>query len=164
MLSDSIGQGTGGDFVHAGALPDFGPVSAGHLSDNIPAESGFVEITVLSYIPGRAILRYMGLLSFHFVKESYLDYDDLDLTKGMAGFAHGFFGDTLAVVRAHAASLGGNAVVGFRIDQAVFNENVKGTGYAVITCSGDVVQLAPAQGDEAHPLTWSMDLQMKLDG
>ncbi|KAI9022024.1 hypothetical protein DFJ74DRAFT_768609 [Hyaloraphidium curvatum] len=144
----------------------------------------FVEITPLSHIPGCRVVRYLGVLSFHFVKESYLEYDATDQSKGMGGFVHGFFGEMLAVVRAHSAALGGNAVLAFRVDHAVFSENVKGTGYAVITCSGDVVQVAPdsvaVPGDPAtggldfgflgpgdaradmHPLTWTMDLQMKF--
>lgn len=139
----------------------------------------FVDVTPLAQIPGCTVMKYLGVISFHFVKESYLDYDEVDLTKGMGGFVHSFFDDVLAVVRAHAAALGGNAVLAFRIDQAVFNENVKGTGYAVVTCSGDVVQTLPSEellrhgavgglelgftgmtsGDQ-HPLNWAMDLRM----
>lgn len=155
-----------------------------------PSHVRFVEVTPLSQIPGCTVTKYLGVLSFHFVKESYLDYDDVDLTKGMGGFAHGFLGEILAVARAHCAALGGNAVLTFRIDQAVFSENVKSTGYAVVTCSGDVVHVVPdwpgslstagfrepltggldlrflssgvAQAEQ-DPLMWTLDLRMALD-
>jgi uncharacterized protein YbjQ (UPF0145 family) len=47
-----------------------------------------------------------------------------------------------AVVRAHTLALGGNAVVGYTVDQSVFYETIN-HGYALVSISGDVVNAMP---------------------
>ncbi|KXS11897.1 hypothetical protein M427DRAFT_415971 [Gonapodya prolifera JEL478] len=100
-------------------------------------DSSYVEITTMSYIPGTVIERHIGRLCLHFVKESHMDYEPV--LGGMASFANGFVTECFAIARSHAAALGGTAIIGFRLDQAVFFENLKNVAYSLISVSGDVV-------------------------
>lgn len=42
---------------------------------------------------------------------------------GVSGFLHAFIAEVFAMVRAHVAALGGNAVVSYIMKQCVFMEN-----------------------------------------
>ncbi|OZJ02721.1 hypothetical protein BZG36_05105 [Bifiguratus adelaidae] len=97
----------------------------------------FVDITPLSHIPGASIDRYLGRLSLHFVKEAHVTHDSF--TGGIGSFANQFLMEVQSVARAHIAALGGNAIVGYHVDQTYIEENVKNQGYAILSLSGDVV-------------------------
>ncbi|KAF9936727.1 hypothetical protein BGZ67_002093 [Mortierella alpina] len=107
----------------------------------MPADRPFIEITPLSFIPGRTPTRYLGKLSLHFVKETHILHDTT-VSSGMGGFVHVFLMEIQAVARSHVAALGGDAIVGLRIDESFFQESVKNQGYALISISGDVVGCA----------------------
>jgi hypothetical protein len=62
--------------------------------------------------------------------------------------------DILAVVKAHVLCLGGNAVVGFSLDNIHVTESLKNQGYAMISVSGDVVKVTYSEGrnlDQVSP-------------
>ncbi|KAG0331381.1 hypothetical protein BG000_010966 [Podila horticola] len=107
----------------------------------MPADRPFIEMTPLSFIPGRTPTRYLGKLSLHFVKETHILHDTT-VSSGMGGFVHVFLMEIQAVARSHVAALGGDAIVGLRIDESFFQESVKNQGYALISISGDVVGCA----------------------
>lgn len=111
------------------------------LLPTMPADRPFIEITPLSFIPGRTPTRYLGKLSLHFVKETHILHDTT-VSSGMGGFVHVFLMEIQAVARSHVAALGGDAIVGLRIDESFFQESVKNQGYALISISGDVVGCA----------------------
>jgi uncharacterized protein YbjQ (UPF0145 family) len=46
-----------------------------------------------------------------------------------------------AIIRAHTAALGGNAIISFAADQSLVNESIKNQCYALISVSGDVVEM-----------------------
>ncbi|KAJ3129278.1 hypothetical protein HK098_001976 [Nowakowskiella sp. JEL0407] len=100
----------------------------------------YVEISSLGYIPDTKVVQILGRVALHFVKESaVIDIGDVGLA-GMAGFTHTLIQELYAVVRAHACALGGNAVVGFRIEECRVEEAAKAAmGYAVVSVAGDVV-------------------------
>ena len=98
-----------------------------------------VEITSLEDIPGAVILRYLGSLSLHLVKET----TSLRDAGGLARFVHQFITDTMCIARAQAAARGGNAIVGYRMRQiTVMEQPGKNNGQAVISYLGDVVEVA----------------------
>lgn len=111
------------------------------LPPMMPADRPFIEMTPLSFIPGRTPTRYLGKLSLHFVKETHILHDTT-VSSGMGGFVHVFLMEIQAVARSHVAALGGDAIVGLRIDESFFQESVKNQGYALISISGDVVGCA----------------------
>ncbi|KAF9970101.1 hypothetical protein BGZ73_007287 [Actinomortierella ambigua] len=98
----------------------------------------FIEVTPLSFIPGKTPTRYLGKLSLHFVKETHILHDGT-VSSGMGGFVHVFLMEIQAVARAHVAAMGGDAIVGLRVDETLFQESVKNQGYALLSISGDVV-------------------------
>ncbi|ELW60551.1 hypothetical protein TREES_T100004366 [Tupaia chinensis] len=59
---------------------------------------------------------------------------------GVSGFLHAFIAEVFAMVRAHVAALGGNAVVSYIMKQCVFMENPnKNQAQCLINVSGDAV-------------------------
>ncbi|GJJ78451.1 hypothetical protein EMPS_10810 [Entomortierella parvispora] len=111
----------------------------------MPVDRPFIEMTPLSFIPGRTPTRYLGKLSLHFVKETHILHDTT-VSSGMGGFVHVFLMEIQAVARSHVAALGGDAIVGLRVDESFFQESVKNQGYALISISGDVVGCALDEG------------------
>ncbi|KAJ3342122.1 hypothetical protein HDU93_003338 [Gonapodya sp. JEL0774] len=103
------------------------------------SSAAHVDITTMSYLPGSSINRYVGRLSLHFVKEQHIDYEPV--LGGMSSFANGFMGECFSMARSHAAALGGNGIIAFRFDQAVFFENLKNVGYSIVSFSGDIVDV-----------------------
>jgi uncharacterized protein YbjQ (UPF0145 family) len=109
------------------------------ITNNEKTEREHIELTPLSTIPNATSLRFLGRISLHFIKESSLVYDSVG-SCGLGGFCHVFLMELLAIVKAHVLCLGGNAVVGFELDQIHLDEAIKTQGYAMVSVSGDVVQ------------------------
>ncbi len=63
-------------------------------------------------------------------------------SSGIGGFTHTFLVELNAIIRAHTAALGGNAILSFTADQSLVNESIKNQCYALISVSGDVVRVA----------------------
>jgi hypothetical protein len=103
-------------------------------------EKSRIELTPLLSIPGTTFIRFLGRISLHFIKESNLTYDSYG-SSGMGGFCHAFLMELLAVVKAHVLCLGGNAAVGLSIDEIKFDESIKNQGYALLSISGDVIEV-----------------------
>lgn len=59
---------------------------------------------------------------------------------GVSGFLHSFIAEVFAMVRAHVAALGGNAVVSYSMKECVLMENPhKNQAQCLINVSGDAV-------------------------
>ncbi|KAJ1332736.1 hypothetical protein BSLG_008365 [Batrachochytrium salamandrivorans] len=120
-----------------------------HLAVAQPFLQTNVELSPNSWIPRSKIVRFLGRISMHFIKEVNLVYDGLSGKFGMGGFTHMFLAELFAVVKAHTAALGGNGMIGFSMDQVLFSESIKNMGYAFVSVSGDVVviEYLPADSD-----------------
>ncbi|XP_069084662.1 C2 domain-containing protein 5 isoform X9 [Pleurodeles waltl] len=95
-----------------------------------------VKMTPLSFIPGAKITKYLGIINMFFIRET----TSLREEGGVSGFLHAFICEVFAMVRAHVAALGGNAVVSYIMRQCVFNENAnKNQAQCLINVSGDAV-------------------------
>ena len=101
-----------------------------------------IELSQLSYIPRAVHQRYLGRICHTFIKESNLVFDNSLGNSGMGGFSHIFMIEMMAVIKAHVLCLGGNAVVGFSVDQIHFTESLKNQGYALLSMSGDVCEVS----------------------
>lgn len=103
-----------------------------------PKERYGVEITPLSHIPGARIERHLGNLNFFFIRES----TSIKECGGLSGFMGSFVTEVLALVRAHVAALGGNAMIAYFMSECVLLHNpYKNQGQCLINVGGDVVQV-----------------------
>ncbi|XP_015147176.3 C2 domain-containing protein 5 isoform X12 [Gallus gallus] len=95
-----------------------------------------VKMTPLSFIPRAKITKYLGIINMFFIRET----TSLREEGGVSGFLHAFIAEVFAMVRAHVAALGGNAVVSYIMKQCVFMENPnKNQAQCLINVSGDAV-------------------------
>ncbi|XP_072552018.1 C2 domain-containing protein 5 isoform X3 [Salminus brasiliensis] len=107
-----------------------------------------VKMTPLSFIPGTKIIKYLGIINMFFIRET----TSLREEGGVSGFLHSFIAEVFAMVRAHVAALGGNAVVSYSMKECVFMENPnKNQAQCLINVSGDAVIFVRESELEATP-------------
>ncbi|XP_039988518.1 C2 domain-containing protein 5 isoform X4 [Xiphias gladius] len=95
-----------------------------------------VKMTPLSFLPGLRIIKYLGIINMFFIRET----TSLREEGGVSGFLHSFIAEVFAMVRAHVAALGGNAVVSYSMKECVLMENPnKNQAQCLINVSGDAV-------------------------
>ncbi|KAM9854276.1 C2 domain-containing protein 5 [Aulostomus maculatus] len=95
-----------------------------------------VKMTPLAFLPGSRIIKYLGIINMFFIRET----TSLREEGGVSGFLHSFIAEVFAMVRAHVAALGGNAVVSYSMKECVFMENPnKNQAQCLINVSGDAV-------------------------
>ncbi|XP_019489189.1 PREDICTED: C2 domain-containing protein 5 isoform X11 [Hipposideros armiger] len=116
------------------------PMGEGNFRNRSPpcanSTVGVVKMTPLSFIPGAKITKYLGIINMFFIRET----TSLREEGGVSGFLHAFIAEVFAMVRAHVAALGGNAVVSYIMKQCVFMENPnKNQAQCLINVSGDAV-------------------------
>jgi hypothetical protein len=99
-----------------------------------------VEVSNLSYIPNAQIDSYLGLINLFLIRESA----QIKENGGLSGFMHCFISEVLALCRSHVLSLGGNALVSFRMNECVLLDNPhRNQGQCLINVSGDAVRIRP---------------------
>ncbi|XP_040451811.1 C2 domain-containing protein 5 isoform X8 [Falco naumanni] len=125
----------------ATSLDKASPLSEGYLRHrSVPSCTNstvsVVKMTPLSFLPGAKITKYLGIINMFFIRET----TSLREEGGVSGFLHAFIAEVFAMVRAHVAALGGNAVVSYIMKQCVFMENPnKNQAQCLINVSGDAV-------------------------
>ncbi|XP_070291334.1 C2 domain-containing protein 5 isoform X11 [Salvelinus sp. IW2-2015] len=107
-----------------------------------------VKMTPLSFLPGTRIVKYLGIINMFFIRET----TSLREEGGVSGFLHSFIAEVFAMVRAHVAALGGNALVSYSMKECVFMENPnKNQAQCLINVSGDAVIFIRESDQEAIP-------------
>uniref|UniRef100_A0A672TIY3 C2 domain-containing protein 5 n=1 Tax=Strigops habroptila TaxID=2489341 RepID=A0A672TIY3_STRHB len=125
----------------AASLDKASPLAEGYLRHrSVPSCTNstvsVVKMTPLSFLPGAKITKYLGIINMFFIRET----TSLREEGGVSGFLHTFIAEVFAMVRAHVAALGGNAVVSYIMKQCVFMENPnKNQAQCLINVSGDAV-------------------------
>ncbi|KAM6095537.1 C2 domain-containing protein 5 isoform 13-T13 [Chlamydotis macqueenii] len=130
-----------GSIKTTASLDKASPLAEGYLRHrSVPSCTNstvsVVKMTPLSFLPGAKITRYLGIINMFFIRET----TSLREEGGVSGFLHAFIAEVFAMVRAHVAALGGNAVVSYIMKQCVFMENPnKNQAQCLINVSGDAV-------------------------
>ncbi|KAJ7402494.1 C2 domain-containing protein 5 [Pitangus sulphuratus] len=148
-----------GSIKTTASLDKASPLAEGYLRHrSVPSCTNstvsVVKMTPLSFLPGAKITKYLGIINMFFIRET----TSLREEGGVSGFLHAFIAEVFAMVRAHVAALGGNAVVSYIMKQCVFMENpnknqfIKGCDSSPLLHSGETppAVLHPALGDPAH--------------
>ncbi|RXM97235.1 C2 domain-containing protein 5 [Acipenser ruthenus] len=139
---------------YASSLEKASPQAEGHARvRSTTAYTGstitVVKMTPLSFIPGAKIVKYVGIINMFFIRET----TSLREEGGVSGFLHAFIAEVFAMVRAHVAALGGNAVVSYIMKECVFMENPnKNQAQCLINVSGDAVIFVRESELEAIPV------------
>ncbi|XP_041254460.1 C2 domain-containing protein 5 isoform X5 [Onychostruthus taczanowskii] len=137
----------------ATSLEKASPLAEGYLRHrSVPSCTNstvsVVKMTPLSFLPGAKITKYLGIINMFFIRET----TSLREEGGVSGFLHAFIAEVFAMVRAHVAALGGNAVVSYIMKQCVFMENPnKNQAQCLINVSGDAVVFVRESELEALP-------------
>ncbi|XP_065598520.1 C2 domain-containing protein 5 isoform X5 [Cyrtonyx montezumae] len=130
-----------GSIKTTASLDKASPLAEGYLRHrSVPSCTNstvsVVKMTPLSFIPRAKITKYLGIINMFFIRET----TSLREEGGVSGFLHAFIAEVFAMVRAHVAALGGNAVVSYIMKQCVFMENPnKNQAQCLINVSGDAV-------------------------
>ncbi|ETI57268.1 hypothetical protein F443_00418 [Phytophthora nicotianae P1569] len=119
------------------------------MSTAIPAPYGreWIELTPLGYIPGAHVTRYLGRVTLHFIKESWTVRE----SGGLGAFYHLFLSEAIAIVRAHVRSLGGNAMLTFRLVPIESSQLYRNQVYNMISITGDVVMIEREVDTNVYP-------------
>ncbi|KAJ7404369.1 C2 domain-containing protein 5 [Willisornis vidua] len=150
-----------GSIKTTASLDKASPLAEGYLRHrSVPSCTNstvsVVKMTPLSFLPGAKITKYLGIINMFFIRET----TSLREEGGVSGFLHAFIAEVFAMVRAHVAALGGNAVVSYIMKQCVFMENPnKNQAQCLINVSGDAVifvreselEVLPVQPSTAAP-------------
>uniref|UniRef100_H3HDG8 C2 domain-containing protein n=1 Tax=Phytophthora ramorum TaxID=164328 RepID=H3HDG8_PHYRM len=105
--------------------------------EEAPYGREWIELTPLGYIPGAHVTRYLGRVTLHFIKESWTVRE----SGGLGAFYHLFLSEAIAIVRAHVRSLGGNAMLTFRLVPIESSQLYRNQVYNMISITGDVVMI-----------------------
>ncbi|XP_069048259.1 C2 domain-containing protein 5 isoform X8 [Lepisosteus oculatus] len=153
-LQESTGMHTVPGAQRASSLEKASPLAEGHSRLRSTTSSAgctvtVVKMTPLSFIPGAKIIKYVGIINMFFIRET----TSLREEGGVSGFLHAFIAEVFAMVRAHVAALGGNAVVSYIMKECVFMENPnKNQAQCLINVSGDAVIFVRESELEAMPV------------
>jgi len=95
-----------------------------------------INVTPLPYIPGARIEHHLGNLNFFLIRES----TSVREMGGLGIFVQGFMAEVLGILRAHVASLGGNAVVSYFMSEYILSHSShKNQAQCLINVGGDCV-------------------------
>ncbi|XP_033888293.2 C2 domain-containing protein 5 isoform X33 [Acipenser ruthenus] len=153
-LQESVSTQAIPEAQRASSLEKASPQALGHARvRSTTAYTGstitVVKMTPLSFIPGAKIVKYVGIINMFFIRET----TSLREEGGVSGFLHAFIAEVFAMVRAHVAALGGNAVVSYIMKECVFMENPnKNQAQCLINVSGDAVIFVRESELEAIPV------------
>ena len=111
--------------------------SAAATGGGVATMSAHVIMTPLTLIPRYDIVAYRGRLRFTLIKEVW----SVQSGGGLGVFIHTFLSELRAVMRSHCTSRGGNAVVGYVLDEIRVIEQNKTQAYSIVSVSGDCVRV-----------------------
>lgn len=123
--------------------PEFGAshatTSSSTSAENCPAS---VLVSALSSVPHKKVERYCCLVTVQLIRETRNRARDFELS----AFYQEFVDEALEIARAHVRILGGNALLGYRINSHKLERwdesQDRQHNYAILSISGDAVKLS----------------------
>lgn len=139
----SVGGTAGGPSSMTAAARDANYCNpAARLPKDISQLQMFIPVvlfTPLDYVAGRSIVRYLGRLSQHFIREDY----DTDTGDDLNMFFQRAETEIVCVVQALVRLMGGNALLKHRIVyHEICDSDGSGRAFLFATVTGDVVQVS----------------------
>ena len=96
-----------------------------------------MQVSTLDYLPRRHVVKYLGRVNFHFIRESFEE------KKGTLGrFTHELLAQINSVARAHVSARGGNALLSYTLLEYQVDQERAHQSYSIMSLSGDVVLVA----------------------
>jgi len=106
-----------------------------------------VEVSPMSFIPGYHVSNYLGNMNLFVIRET----SSVREFGGISGFMHKFVAEVLALMRAHVAALGGNALLAFNLNQCVLLDNPnRNQAQCLINIAGDAVRVEPERNSSSE--------------
>ena len=94
-----------------------------------------VQVTALEHIPGARVVRYLGRINIHLIRES----NTVREGGGLGAFYLSFLHQALALSKAHVEGLGGNALLSYRVVRRESGGGGKTHTYSLVSLTGDAV-------------------------
>ena len=91
-------------------------------------------MTALEYIPGARVVRYLGRINIHMIKES----NTVREGGGLGAFFLEFLHQADALAKAHVEGLGGNALLSYMVVRRETGGQ-KNQTYSLVSLTGDAV-------------------------
>ncbi|CCW66816.1 unnamed protein product [Phytomonas sp. Hart1] len=117
-------------------------------TERLPSELGAldeliftVHCTPLDYVPGKVIVRYLGRLSQHFIRQS----NDINRGAQLGNFYQHVEFEIRCLVQSLVGVMGGNAILKYRIVYHEMNDSDGScSAFVFFSVTGDVVHVIPA--------------------
>lgn len=123
--------------------PSSPPANTPQSSTELPAGGHHaVELCSLSHLPGCTVKRYLGVISLYLIKESWAVRSQSEL----GNFFHVFLTEVNAMMRAHAASLGANALLCYTTTPEESTSRAsRNQVYHMMSATGHAVLVSPVR-------------------
>lgn len=131
---------------------DSSAYSAQHLELLGAQDVGIIQTVPMSYVPGKVILKHIGLLNMFIIRETTAvrgSEEEILMAEpsngtGCSWFVSRSLAETQAIIRSHVVAVGGNCLTSYRLCSCVLDERTtKNEAQCLLHVTGDIVVTSP---------------------